>query len=321
MSALIHYRPFLNCDSPSLVRVWKEQASSLGLVQPMNSTLLEMFVLAKPYFDRAGLMLVTEDGEVMGFAHFGFGPNAAGDGLSHEDGVISMLLVRPHPRRGEFMTGLLEQCEAGLRRAGARRIRIGAPYPQSPFYLGLCGGSDLPGVPTADTELERFYREHGYQETGRTVVYQLDLTQMRTPIDRVQIQNRRGYRVLDQVNPRGLTWWDACVFGPTDCIRFQLEAKAGGPPCGQVIYWDMGPVSTRPRSGGMGMIHTEIDPTHCQRGLGTLLLVESLKNLSARGATRIESQTMATNVAGQKLLAKVGFRPVSEGILFEKTLA
>src|SRR5262245_49186493 len=54
--SLIDYRPFLNCDPPELLRVWRVQSPDRGLMQPMSHLLLELFVLAKPYFDRPGLI-------------------------------------------------------------------------------------------------------------------------------------------------------------------------------------------------------------------------------------------------------------------------
>ncbi len=320
MSSLVHYRPFLNCDPPALIHVWQQQSPGLGLMQPMSSSLLEMFVFSKPYFDRQGLIVASHDGEIVGFAHAGFGPNANRTSLNYEEGIICVLLVRPHERRVDLLEGLLDQCEAYFGRHQVKEIRVGASFPDSPFYLGLLGGSDLPGVSSADPELEQLYRRRGYTETDRSLVFERNLDRSRLAVDRVQLQHRRNYQLVPQVNPRDLTWWDACVFGPTDRIRFMLMPKGGGAACGSISFWDMGPLSTRPLGGGMGLLDLQIADTHRRQGLGVFLLSESMRHLQNSGIHRVETQTLLTNVVGQKLLSKVGFTPLSTGIQFRRVI-
>jgi RimJ/RimL family protein N-acetyltransferase len=151
-----------------------------------------------------------------------------------------------------------------------------------------------------------------------TVVYERSLHGFRPPVDRHLLRHRREFRVIPQVNPKEMSWWETCVFGPTDRIRFLLVPKASDQACGQITYWDMGPLSTRSQFGGMGLINLQIDPSLRRQGLGLFLASESLKHLETFGIGRIETQTLSENVAGCKLLDKLGFTPLRQGFSFLK---
>jgi GNAT superfamily N-acetyltransferase len=316
---VIRYRPFLNCDPPELVRVWCEQPAERGLMQPISNLLLEMFVLSKPYFDRDGLIVAADEtGRAIGFAHGGFGPNADGSDMSTDIGLICMLVVQRHEQRVEIMRELLARCEAYLRGRGARELRVGGTFPLSPFYLGLYGGSDLPGLPKGDDEMNQFYRQQGYEPSGGCVAFERSLHRFRLPVDRQLLQHRRQYHLIPQVNPSETSWWEACVFGPTDRIRFLLASKSSAKPCGEITYWDMGPLSTRAASGGMGLINLRIDQPLRGQGLGLFVAAESLKQLENSGVHRIETQTYLHNEIGLKMLKKLEFTPIREGVAYRK---
>lgn len=316
---MIRYRSFLNCDPPSLLRVWREQPAVRSLMQPISNLLLEMFVLSKPYFDRNGLIVALEDNQVVGFVHAGFGPNLQRDQMSTRSGIICVLMARPHPQRAEILRGLLAEAESYVRSRGAEEIRIGGIYPSSPFYMGLSGGSDLPGVSAHDEEMELLYRQHGYEESQRCVAYERGLHRYRPPVDRRLLQHRRRYRLIPQVNPSDAKWWDACIFGPADRIRFLLAPKDSNVVYGQVTFWDMGPLSTRQQSSGMGLIDLEIEPEARRQGLGTFLVSEALKHLNSSGVYRIETQTLIGNEPARQMLEKLGFAAIREGIFFAKS--
>ena len=315
---MIEYRCFRNTDPPHLLSVWREQPPARGLMQPISNMLLEMFVLSKPYFDRQGLIVAAVQDEVVGFIHAGFGPDETGDQLSRDVGITCILAARPGENRAEVLAGLIERSETYLRSHGATELRVGGNYPMCPFYLGLCGGSDLPGVLSTDDEMDQFYQSHGYQSNQQCIVFDRDLQRYRVPVDRQLMQHRRKYGLLPQVNPTDVPWWDACVFGPTDRIRFYLRAKDEEKPCGEITYWDMGPLSTRPQANGMGMINVSIREDCRGQGLGTFLVAESLRQLQTSGINRVEAQTTIDNEPLLKILKKLDFMQIRRGVLYVK---
>ena len=71
------------------------------------------------------------------------------NGILTDTGVICPVLVRPDCAEAEVAAGLLEQCEQYLRSRGAKIIHGGGLRPFNPFYVGLYGGSELPGISRA----------------------------------------------------------------------------------------------------------------------------------------------------------------------------
>ena len=116
---MLTYRTFRNADPPVLSSLWRSRAGQPGLLQPVSPDLLEQLVFAKLYFDYAGLVLAYDDGQPVGFAHAGFGPNAAANWICTDVGVTCMVLVRPDCAEAEVAAGLLDRCEDYLRRRGA----------------------------------------------------------------------------------------------------------------------------------------------------------------------------------------------------------
>ena len=316
---MIRFRPFRNSDPPRLLEVWRQQSPVRGLMQPISNILLEMFVLSKPYFDRHGLIVAVDDDRVVGFAHAGFGPNGDRSRLSHDIGVLCVLIAANHPQRPEILVGLIDQMEEYLRATGAQQMRIGGSFPVSPFYMGLSGGSDLLGVQATDEEMDQLYRSRGYNVLQRTVVYERALSHFRSPVDRRLVQHRRKFRIVARVNPTDSVWWDTCVFGPTDRIHFLLQSKEDDATCGEVTFWDMGPVSTRPGAGGMGMINLQVYPEFRERGLGTFLVGEALKQLQASGISRVETQAAIHSEPAIRILQRLDFTELRQGILYDKT--
>src|SRR5437588_12145086 len=90
---VIHYRTFRNTDPPALVDLWNDCFVERGAAPLRGTTLLEYFILAKPYFDPAGLVLATAADRPIGFALAGFGPNADGTRLDPATGVLSLIGV------------------------------------------------------------------------------------------------------------------------------------------------------------------------------------------------------------------------------------
>ena len=173
---MLTYRTFRNSDPPVLTALWRSRAGQPGLLQPVSPDLLEQLVFAKLYFDYGGLLLAWDDGQPVGFAHAGFGPNADESWTSTEAGVTCVVLVRPGCAEAEVAAGLLDRCEEYLRRRGAKALYGGGLYPLNPFYVGLYGGSELPGVLDSDAIAREAFAARGYREVERTTILRRELT-------------------------------------------------------------------------------------------------------------------------------------------------
>ena len=148
---MLRYRSFRNTDPPALVEIWRSRNGQPGLLQPMSVDLFEQFVLGRLYFDREGLQLAWDDDRPVGFAHAGFGPDETENHVVTELGTTCLILTRPDCDEVEVAAGLLARSEDYLRRRGAKVLYGGGIKPLDAFYLGLYGGSELPGILATDT--------------------------------------------------------------------------------------------------------------------------------------------------------------------------
>jgi GNAT superfamily N-acetyltransferase len=165
-----HFRPFRNSDPPRLAEIWRDQPPQRGLIQPISPALLDQYVFSKPYFDAAGLVLATRGEQVVGFVHAGFGPNEAETEIDTEIGTTYQLMLRADARDDGLADELLSRAEAYLRDRGSKVIYAGGIRPLNGFYLGLYGGSELPGVLQSDPVLNAAALRNGYREIDQTMV-------------------------------------------------------------------------------------------------------------------------------------------------------
>ena len=296
-----------------------------GLMPRMSNLLLEMFVLSKPYFDREGLIVAVDDqaaeDPIQGFVHAGFGPNQQHSGIDTSLGITCLLAVRRTEQRHEILAGLLEQSEAYLKERGAQRLQLGGAFPHSPFYLGVCGGSDLQAVSDEDHDLIQLCQAFGYAPVEHSIFWERNIHRFRPPMDRRLIQHRRRYRLAPALNPDSMSWWESCVYGPTDRIVFGLEAKSDGARCGEIGFWDMGPLSTRPHFGGMGILRIDIDDDNRGKGLGLFLMSEALRHLQGSNVMRVEGRARSDDAGAKRILEKLGFSAFGSSSIYQKSLA
>jgi GNAT superfamily N-acetyltransferase len=315
---VIRYRSFLNDDPPRLAEIWRGCAGRPGLAQPISATMFDLIVLAKPYFDREGLNLAFDGDRPVGFVHAGFGPNEDESGLSNEMGTTALLLVVPHPDEQTIAAELLARSEDYLRRRGAKVLYGGGIRPLNPFYVGLYGGSELPGILDSEPQTQALLREHGYREIDRTVVLHRELMSFRPPVDRQQMQIRRNTDVEVLDDPRPGTWWEACVMSPFDRTVFQMRPRGGGPPIASAKYWNMEPFAVARGVRTSGLTDVQVEPAERKKGLATYLIGESLRQLGEQGFAQVEVQTMQGNTAALRIYRKLGFQQVDSGAVFRK---
>jgi ribosomal protein S18 acetylase RimI-like enzyme len=284
----------------------------------MSASLLEQFVLSKPYFDREGLIVAERDGRPLGFAHAGFGPNDEQTALATEMGTTYTLMLHRDARDDALSDELLARAEAYLRDRGAKVIYGGGIRPLNAFYLGLYGGSELPGVLATDTALAEACRRGGYQEIDRVMVLQRDLAQFRPAVTREQRQLRRIVTSGERFSPPAASWWEACTIGAFDRVDFYLEGVDTGQVVASVSFWDVEPLSTGWGVATAGMFDLWVVPEMRRQGLATHLLGEAFNRLRARGIVRVEAQTMQGNTPALAMYGKLGFETVDQGLVFRK---
>jgi hypothetical protein len=316
---MIAFRPFRNTDPPALCEIWRNQPPLRALFQPLTTVILEDTALSKPYFERAGLIVATEEDRPVGFVHAGFGANPAGSALDRSMGSTCMLMVAHHPQRATIAEQLLRCSEEYLTSQGATALYGGGLASVAPFYNGLYGGCTVPGILESDANAVSLFRAAGYREHARRLIVQRSLAGFRPVVDRQQILYRRGYEMEVQADPLPHSWWEACLTAQMDRTAYIMRPRNGGPSAGVAVLWNMEPLASSWGVHARGLWQLEVPPGPEQESLGIFLLGEAFGLAAREGATLVEAQVAATDAAlHQMLVRKLGFQLVDEAIVFRK---
>jgi ribosomal protein S18 acetylase RimI-like enzyme len=312
-----HFRPFRNSDPPRIAEIWRDQPPQRGLMQPVTPGLLEQLVFSKPYFDPQGLILALSDDVPIGFVHAGFGSNEEQTDIDNSLGTTYQLMLRGDHRNYGLADELLRRAEDYLRGRGAKVLYGGGIRPLNAFYLGLYGGSELPGVLASDPMLGATCLRNGYREIDRVEILQLELASFRPPIARSQRQLRRELSSREVYGPPARSPWEAWTISDFERLRFYLAA-GNGSALAEVDFWDIEPLSTRWGVATAGMFDLRVTDQRRRQGLATFLLVDAFERLRGRGIALVEAQTMQHNAPALALYRKLGFTKIDQGVVYRK---
>lgn len=281
----------------------------------MYNDMFERAVLSKPWFEPDGLIVATSAGEVFGFVHCGFGPNPDRSDLDRKNGIICILMTMPISGQQEICNSLIARAESWLRSKGSTSVSTGTVFPHSPYYLGLYGGSNVPGILTAHHATIEIFEKLGYEHTKRILVMQRHLHNFNAVIDRRQALVRRNYRIEPDQDPLSANWWEACTLGNTNRMVFHLIDRKTGGICGNISYWEIEPLARNWGVRAMGLFDMDVQPEARHSGLGTFLVGESLRHMQQQGMNLVEAQVADDNIAAVSLFEKMGFDTIDTGVV------
>lgn len=314
---MIEVRCFRNDDPPRLADVWRAADLGPAAMQPMTSALLEACVFSKPYFDREGLFVALDGDRAVGFAHAAFGPSKDRSAVDHRVGTTLLVAVVPHERQAWIGDELLRRCEDYLRRRGAEVLLGGGSFELRSFYLGLYGGSDLPGVLDSSPVMQGVFERAGYEVSDQIAVLRRSLAGFRPPVNRLQLAIRRTsvLRVIDE--PTRRNWWEAATTTGIALRRYELRNQAEE-LLGSASFWDMQPLATAWGVQAAGLMEVAIEGEKRRQGLAHYLVAEALHDLEREGVTMVETHASRSNVPAMKLFEKLGFETAEFGTLYRK---
>lgn len=314
---MIEFRPFRNDDPPRLAEVWRSADLGPSALQPMTSALLETCVFSKPYFEREGLIVAIDDGRAVGFAHAAFGPNADRTAVDARVGSTLVVPIVPHEQQSAIAAGLLARTEEYLRKRGAEVVLGGGSADMRSFYLGLYGGSDLPGILDSSPAMQAAFVQGGYDVVDRIGVLRRPLAGFRPPVNRLQLAIKRStvLRVIDE--PARRTWWEAATTTGIALRRYELRG-ANEELLGTASYWDMQPLASAWGVVAAGLLHVDIEGPRRRQGLAHHLVAESLHDLAEEGVAVVETHASIANAAAMKLFLKLGLQVVEHGSVFRR---
>src|SRR5262249_19782164 len=157
---------------------------------------------------------------------------------------------------------------------GARALYAGSSTMRNPFYQGLYGGSESPGVLASDADGAAFFERHGYRPGPAYLVLQRRLAGAANVIDGRFPALRRRFEM--RVGPRrgSAGWWREAVLGPLELIDFHLEEKVTGQAVARASVWDMEGFSRCWNEPALGLVELEVRPDLRRQGVARFLLAQ-----------------------------------------------
>ncbi len=317
---MVQYRSFRNTDPPYLVEIWNESFTSRAIARLRHSTVLERHVFSKPYFDYNGFIIAEENGKRLGFVHAGFGANARETALGKHEGVICAIAVRPSHQRKGIGGELLRRAEAFLKERGGNSVFAGQMKPLTPYYFGIIGGSDLPGVVTSEKAAASFLEKRGYKPWETALIFQRFLEKPLNVADGrfAGLRRRFDIRILPKIALG--TWWQECTIGLVEPVEFRLEEKGTGKAAARAIAWEMESFSWTWNVPAVGLLDINVREDLRRQGLGKFLLTQILRYLQEQYFGVAEVHCLDTNNALIGLAKSIGFEQMDVGRSYRKTV-
>jgi len=291
-----------------------------GVVRPLSAHEFDASVVARLDFDRRGFLIAERDGEIVGFAHAGFGPDHP-EGASHRLdlvlGTVAMLVVDPEADESEVGARLLDLAERHLREQGAQVLYAGGQYPLDPFYRAIYGGSEWSGILDRHEAFRRVVEAAGYGEVARSTLLDLDVecAEVRDPKAAI-LRRQTRLEVVEDARPSG--WWDALAIGDSSINRYRLLGKVDGVEVARASTWDMSAFGRFDGNARVGLRGVEVAPGHRRKGFGRHLVHEILRHVRSHCGEVVSVTTNQNNTPALALYQAVGFEAVGSAMLYRK---
>ncbi len=316
----VQYRAFRNTDAPALVNIWNESFPHRGAYTLRSVHSFERWLFSKIYFDPQGLIIAESAGTAIAFMHAGFGPNASQSALDYSSGIICLGAVRLAHRRQKIGTELVRRAEEYLRSRGAIRIQAGSFRGENPFYFGLYGGSNSPGILQSDADALPFMQSLGYRPLRKAHVFQRRLDHSTAVIDPRFIALRRRYEAQALPRPKAGTWWQENVLSMMEPFKYQLVEKCSGEVVAQALYWEMEGFGWRWGVPSVGIMDVHVREELRKIGLAKFLLSNLLRHIQEQYFGIVEMQVPEENVPTLGLFRSLGFQHVDTGFGYAKPI-
>ena len=317
---MVEFRTFQNSDPPRLLKLWHTSRLGPSAAEGFPCDVLELFVYARPYFDRQGLILATDKGEIVGMIHAGFSPVADESRLDFERGVISAIIVGPKHRRRGFGRELVHRAEEYLKQCGAQHVTAGAGVNGNGFYHALYGGVEPAGFAASFGGWDEFFATCGYEPYGVTFILRKDLHEGRDPVSARLLRIRRQLQLVISDRIPDQTWWWYARFGDQETLQFQLNDRSSGKLVarGQILGLDVYIPKWGVRAVGIRDVFV---PENVRRqGFALFLVQEACRYLRQDSVRFVQTQVAADDGVALALFRSAKFEEVERLLTFRRTL-
>ena len=311
------FRTYRRSDLAALVEAWNcswEHCSfSAGTdFVPLTESDLLGRALDQPCFDPEGLLVAAQGDRISGFIHFGpvtnFWYQLSERRVVHDQGQIHAIVVPPS--EPGLARDLLAAAADHLARRGARRLLLWPSWVQctQPFYNGIAGAYEDPGLSCERPDLLAAAADQGFQPLARYATPELPLSP-----DRVSSLRREAQRLWDPLSGFALSVDTREVSSPFFPPRRMVRLACGLEVVATTAYglWEEYTRAHGRRVYGITGVH--VAPTWRGLGLGKLIVILALDAALAEGAEALHLHVYQDNKPAWNLYHRaLGFQPRHE---------
>jgi ribosomal protein S18 acetylase RimI-like enzyme len=283
---------------------------------------LRRHVTHQDSFDPATLLVACSNDRVLGFVHFGpranFWYHASQRRTNPAEGHI-YVVVAPESDR-PLLRDLLTAGVGHLADAGARRVLLGPSwvYGAQPFYNGIAGAYEFPGLSDGRRSLIEIAAEAGFVPLAEYATPEIDFS------DREHLAALRA--IAQELQPRAREWRlrlrSRPIVSSFFAGRTAAELSLGAETIATTAY---GPWTEYAREYGrqlFGITSVQVAPRWRGKGLGKLIMIRAMEAAMKEGAEAVHLHVWRGNEVAWNLYHRaLGFQPKYRWVTLVKTLA
>lgn len=312
---VISIRPFQNIDVPMVCRLWNEHRAELQIPANLSPLALEVTVLGRPFFDSRRLLIAFEGKTPLGFVHWMFAAENAGEA------VVANLAVPPSDRRDEVADALLHATIEAASAEGAHRLVLGQAPDHWTGYAGVAVHGVGGGVPESDVAVARWAANAGFKPSRQLLNYRLETSTYRPAYDRELIGLRRTVTVEHRLEVSNLPFRVASALSHLQLHRFIARQRGGD--CIAEADLLLGDPEMLVVTSGVALLTrwTANPPTPGRPSPAVrFVLASAIAVLLGERITHIEATVEATDAGSSGLLQQIGFTLDHRGVVFTRPI-
>ncbi|QDV12848.1 hypothetical protein CA51_27340 [Rosistilla oblonga] len=216
-------RPFQNSDTNRLAVAWREHWHTVGPIVSTTSAQLEQAILDKPFFEFDHMLVIEEEGQLVGFSHLQTDPS---DDPPIRARIASFCVGQCADRRASAAALLQASIDLSAK-AGIREFEVGTVLGDLSGLVGLEPYSGVIGIPDSDHLMVELLTAAGFEPRTQMIAMELDLTSFRAPVDRELLLLRRMATIDERPQQLPTDWRAACAHSHFDITEFVVSNRTG----------------------------------------------------------------------------------------------
>jgi len=306
---------------PGLIAVW----NSVFAGGPNFTPLVEQDFLARvadqPSFDPERLLVACDAGGIVGFVHFGpvtnFWYSLSERTINPSEGQIWALVAPPSDR--DLVKALLHAAVERLASDGARKILFHPSWVQctQPFYNGIAGAYEMPGLSDTRAELLDVLADHGFTPAAHYATPEFDLSDRARLSSLMEAAERIWQRVESAGATRAVRQVRSAFFPPRRVVEVIWGLET-------IAMTAFGPWEEYARAHGRrlyGITGVQVARGWRGMGLGKLIVILALDAAAEEGADAVHLHVYKGNERAWNLYHRaLGFQPKHLWLTLERRL-